>query len=96
MHSTCYFDGMNRDGFYEGGPIVVSIDKLIIYDDATDSVSSILSMFLMTPPSSSNSKEETNPSLNGFTLSLITYGYSFVQIPIFLDISFSGLLRFDK
>ena len=23
-HSTCYLDGVNKDGFYEGGPIVVS------------------------------------------------------------------------
>ena len=23
-HSTCFLDGFNKDGFYEGGPIVVS------------------------------------------------------------------------
>lgn len=27
-HSTCFLDGFNKDGFYEGGPIVVSTNML--------------------------------------------------------------------
>ena len=35
-HSTCYLSGANHDGFYEGGPIVVSatipLSQLISFD----------------------------------------------------------------